>query len=173
MPEMTPERLTEIENWATESLSRGGLGNIDPRVVSGLISEVRRLTAERDAAAARAEAEAQAAATLRGALREAVARLGVVYTYAAVGKCEKCGGYVGTISQRFCGECGREYLLTAVDTPPTTYAKLAEARTAYIAADRMPGGLPDSQEWRAKFDRLHTANAALAEAEREAGVGRS
>ena len=61
----------------------------------------------------------------------------------------------------------------ALATTPTAHAKLAAARAAYIAAERMPGGLPDSQEWRAKFDRLHTANAALAEAEREAGVGRS
>ena len=159
MPEMTPERLTEIENWATESLSRGGLGNIDPRVVSGLISEVRRLTAERDAAVAQAQASSEEARALR--------RAAAALITAADDVLREHGpeAYMWRLSVH------AARLDAALATPPTAYAKLAEARTAYIAADRMPGGLPDSQEWRAKFDRLRAAKEALAEAEAAAGEG--
>ena len=147
---MAPERLQTIEEAAKDAIASDVQTGGFARDALALISEIRRLTAERDAAA-------QEAATLRGAL-------GDLLDYQANALLQTLsGGWKQAI-----GRCR-----AALATPPTAHANLAAARAKYIAADRMPGGLPDSQEWRSKFDRLRAAKDALAEAEREAGVGGS
>ena len=146
---MEPERLDDMERVAA-AMAATNEGAWTDQTVLDLIAEIRRLTAERDAAA-------QEAATLRGAL-------GDLLDYQANALLQTLsGGWKQAI-----GRCR-----AALATPPTAHANLAAARAKYIAADRMPGGLPDSQEWRSKFDRLRAAKDALAEAEREAGVGGS
>lgn len=72
------------------------------------------LVAERDAAIVQARDAKTEAAILRAALTEAVIHLGLVGTYCAVGECERCGGYIGTVSRRFCSACVREYLLSVI-----------------------------------------------------------
>lgn len=67
MPEMTPERLAEIE-WNVQSAGNYDRLGWSVETVRDLCAEVRRLTAERDAAVAQAQASGQAEATLRGAL---------------------------------------------------------------------------------------------------------
>lgn len=177
---MAPERLQTIEEAAKDAIASDVQTGGFARDALALIAEIRRLTAdlasahadadawrrstravqaERDAAVAQAHASGQAEATLRGALGHIMQHLygGIpLATYEDVA--------------RWPARMIIEEADAALLTPPTSHAKLATARAEYIAADRMPGGLPDSQEWRAKFDRLEAAKAALAEAEAEAEV---
>ena len=153
MPEMTLSEglkrlLDHLAGWGPYHPPELSLVDHWVRSAEDVEDRVRRLTAERDAAA-------QEAATLRGAL-------GDLLDYQANALLQTLsGGWKQAI-----GRCR-----AALATPPTAHANLAAARAKYIAADRMPGGLPDSQEWQAKFARLRAAKDALAEAEAAAGEG--
>ena len=154
---VAPERLDDMERVAA-AMAATNEGAWTDQTVLDLITEIRRLTAERDAAVAQAQASGQAEATLRGAATALIA---------AADEVLREHGQEAHI-WRLSVHAAR--LDAALATPPTAHAEQAAARAAYIAAERMPGGLPDSQEWRAKFDRLEAAKAALAEAEAEAEV---
>ena len=157
---MEPERLDDMERVAA-AMAATNEGAWTDQTVLDLIAEIRRLTAERYAAVAQAQASGEEARVLREAADALM--------HAADEVLREHGqeAHIWRLSVH------AAKLDAALAAPPTTYAKLAAARAEYIAADRMPGGLPDSQEWRSKFDRLRAAKDALAEAEREAGVGRS
>ena len=77
LPEMTPERLDYIEDcarrthWLDDGDGKRTLVEASREDVRDLCAEIRRLTAERDAAVAQAQASGQAEATLRGALERA------------------------------------------------------------------------------------------------------
>lgn len=168
---LTPDGLDRMERMAAAYYSTWSCNT-----VLDLIAEIRRLTAERDAArecVARTDERAEAheghahhlegvvvaLATENAALREA---LGDLLDYQANALLQTLdGGWKQAIIQ----------CRAALAAPTTAYTALAAARAEVVAAER--AFEPHPVSWKAAIAQREAAYAALAEAEKAAGVSGS